>query len=423
MKENFINMFDLFYCLTNIGDMINSEITNHHRQVAYLSYRIAESMCLEKNVQREVLLAGLLHDVGAFSMEEKLEIIDNEDMKGIHKHAFVGAALLENFEPISGIARMIRFHHVPWEEGEGRFFRGMEVPLESHILHLADRIAVQLKPDLDTIGQMKTVTDHVLEGRGKLFAPEIMDAFLNISMHEYIWLDLVYEPLLTLMPQMMNFDTLELDIDESIALTQMLSNVIDFKSPFTATHSSGVAAIAVRLAELAGFSENECKKMLIAGYLHDLGKLAVSNDILEKTGPLDKNEFNAIRSHTFYTYRTLQVIDKKGDMNAWAAYHHERLDGRGYPFHLKAEDIPLGSRIMAVADVSTAITEDRPYRKGMDNEKAKKVIRDMVKNGGLCGYVSGLLLGNFEELNAAREAAQSEAERKYNIIREIDKNS
>lgn len=417
--KKFINMFDLFYCLTNTGDMINSEITNHHRQVAYLSYRIAESLGLEKNRQREILLAGLLHDVGAFSMDERLKIFDSEDFEGVHNHAFIGAALLDKFSHIEDIAEMIRFHHVPWENGKGTEFKGMDVPLESHIIHLADRIAVSVDRKSDTIGQIKTVTDKIRAGEGSLFMPDLIDAFEKISGHEYIWLDIVYEPLMTLMPQMVNFDTLELDIDDTIDLARVFANIIDFRSPFTATHSMGVAAVAEKLAELAGFSENECKMMLIAGYLHDLGKLAVSNEILEKAGPLDKEEFNAIRSHTFYTYRTLQVIDQNGDMNIWASYHHERLDGRGYPFHLKAEEIPLGSRIMAVADVFTAITEERPYREGMDNAKAVKVIRNMVKNGGLCGYVSDLLLNNFEMLSLVRKEAQNEAGKRYKEVHDI----
>lgn len=418
MNINNINMFDLIYCLTNTGDLISSEITNHHRQVAYLAYRIAEGFGLEKERQREVLLAGLLHDVGAFSMEERLKLIDNEDTEEVHRHAYVGAALLENFAPLKGIGNMIRFHHVPWQNGSGERFRGSDVPFSSHILHLADRIAVLVDRKSDTIGQIKTVTEKIRAGSGDVFVPGLVDAFLDISAHEYIWLDIVYEPLMTLMPGMVNFDTLELNMEDAISLSRIFANIIDFRSPFTATHSIGVATVANRLAELAGFSENECKMMLMAGYLHDLGKLAVSNDILEKAGPLDKAEYNAIRSHTFYTYRTLQVIGNFDTINTWASYHHERMDGRGYPFHLKAEDIPLGSRIMAVADVFTAITEDRPYRAGMDREQAKKVIKNMVRSGGLCGYTTDLLLDNFEQLSRAREDTQSKTGKEYKALHE-----
>lgn len=120
--------------------------------------------------------------------------------------------------------------------------------------------------------------------------------------------------------------------DEIIELTKIFANIIDFRNPFTATHSAGVAKTAEKLAELAGFSENECKMMLVAGYLHDLGKLAVSKSILDKPGNLDPGERNVIRSHAFYTYRLLQAIKGFEIINKWASFHHEKLNGKGYSF-------------------------------------------------------------------------------------------
>jgi HD-GYP domain-containing protein (c-di-GMP phosphodiesterase class II) len=95
--------------------------------------------------------------------------------------------------------------------------------------------------------------------------PELVDAFLRISDRECVWLDTMYNPLLTILPSMMIFDTMELTLDEVIELTEIFANLIDFRSPFTAKHSLGVAAVAERLAELVGFSENECKMMLCGG--------------------------------------------------------------------------------------------------------------------------------------------------------------
>ena len=420
MVERIVNMYDLIFCITNTGDLINNEITNHHRQVSYLAYRIAESFGISKEGQKEVFLAGLLHDVGAFSIKDRLELVDNEELPTVHNHAFIGAGILEEYAPLKNVAKIIRFHHVPWDGGKGMGFKGMDVPTESHILHLADRIAVLIHKNQDVIGQIRFICEKIQERSGTVFCPEMVDAFLKISSREYIWLDAVYEPLMTLMPQMVNMDSLELNVKDAIQLSKILAHIIDFRSPFTANHSTGVATVAEKLAQLSGFSETECKAMLIAGYLHDLGKLTISNDILEKAGPLDKEEYNAIRSHTFYTYRTLQVIKNFETVNIWASLHHERMDGRGYPFHLQAEEIPLGSRIMAVADVFTAITEDRPYRKGMELDRAKEVLISMVRTGGLCSYVVDILMDHFELLNTLREKAQRSSHRQYKKLRDID---
>ncbi len=412
MNRQFVNMFDLIFCLTNTGDLISNEIANHHKKVAYLAFRIAQQYGMTNEEQREVFLAGLLHDIGAFSTDERLELAASEP-ENVHNHAFIGAGILENFLPLKRAASIIRYHHVPWENGAGAEFEGGKVPPQSHILHLADRIVVLIDPKRDILGQVKGICDKVRADSGRLYMPELVDAFLGISGHEYVWLDTVYDAIISIIPSMISFETILLTLEEVVDLTEIFANIIDFRSPFTAKHSLGVAHVAEKLAQLSGFSENECKMMLVAGYLHDLGKLAVSNEILEKADKLDPEEFNQIRSHTFFTYRTLQVVREFSMINTWASMHHERLNGKGYPFHLTAKDIPLGSRIMAVADVFTAITEDRPYRKGMNREQAYRVINNMAANGSLCPYVCAILFEHYEQLNETRENAQKRADEKY----------
>jgi HD-GYP domain-containing protein (c-di-GMP phosphodiesterase class II) len=153
--------------------------------------------------------------------------------------------------------------------------------------------------------------------------------------------------------------------------------------------------------------------MLIAGYLHDIGKLAIDNAILEKRGKLVASEFNAIRAHTFFTYRLLSSIRGFETINRWASFHHEKLNGTGYPFHLTEESIPVGSRIMAVADVFTAITEPRPYRKGMGRDQAVSTLRSMVNIGALCGRAVASLLDHFSLLTKLCLESQLEAAEYY----------
>lgn len=239
---------------------------------------------------------------------------------------------------------------------------------------------------------------------------------MEMSVNEYIWLDVIYKPLLYILPDIVLFDAVELDIDQTIELTKIFAGIIDYRNAFTANHSAGVARTAEKLAEFAGFSENECKMMYIAGNLHDLGKLAVSKAILEKRAALNTQERNIIRCHTFYTYRLLQAIKGFETINKWAAFHHEKLNGNGYPFHLHSDAIPLGSRIMAVSDVFTAITEDRPYRKGMTLDQAVCVLDAMVEDCSLCPYVVSILKDNLEVIDQIRRDAQQESSATYNYI-------
>ncbi len=321
-----INMYDLLICFTNAADLISHDVADHHQQVAYLSLKIGEALGLSSEEKKDLMIAGLLHDVGAFSYAERLSMIDTETPK-INDHAFRGAKILEGFQPLQHPAGIIKHHHIPWENGKGKTFDGNEVKNSSHVLHLADRIAVSIDHSQNIIGQIESVQKNILEQTGTVFMPEIVDAFMDISESEYIWLDTVYKPLLYILPDIAVFEIIELDLDGIIELTKIFADIIDFRNPFTANHSAGVAKTAEKLAELAGFSEKECKMMLVAGNLHDLGKLAVDPNILDKPARLNEDEWNVMRSHTFYTYRLLQAIKGFETINKWASFHHEKLNG------------------------------------------------------------------------------------------------
>lgn len=407
-----INLYELLNCLTSAEDLISPELANHHQKVAYLALKIGEQMEVPFEQRKELVLAGLLHDIGVLSLDEHLEFVENE-APSVWNHAFRGARLLESFPPLRGAAEIIRFHHIPWNHGAGNQFEGKPISPLSHILHLADRVVVAIDGKRDVIGQIKELQQKFKARRGTYFLPEAVDAFLEISAHEYVWLDIVYKPQLSLLPDMILLDVLELDMDDVIALTRIFSWIIDFRSSFTATHSAGVAVIASALAGLAGFSEIECKMMQVAGNLHDLGKLAVKPEVLEKRANLNDEEFNAIRAHTFYTFRLLQSIRGFETINQWASFHHERIDGRGYPFHLGGDSLPLGSRIMAVADVFTAVTEDRPYRRGMHKNQVLTVMKNMADSGALCPYAVSLLASHYDSLNELRMEAQARASESF----------
>ena len=211
-------------------------------------------------------------------------------------------------------------------------------------------------------------------------------------------------------------------LDVLKSFSSVFSRIIDFRSRFTATHSSGVAAVALELTAISGFSSRECRMMEIAGYLHDLGKLAIPAEILEKNSALTYEEFNEMRKHPYYTYTILKKIKGFEHIASWAAYHHEKLNGEGYPFHLKGADFSKFARIIAVADIFTAITEDRPYRAGMDSIRALKILRGMVAEGAIDKSIVDLLEENFSRINDTRVTAQEKALLEYSALSLISEN-
>jgi len=409
-----IRIPDMIMCLSKAIDLVSPLVADHHKRVAYIASSIAAEMGLSKEEQNDLIIAGSVHDAGALSLKDRLDTL-NFEIKSPQSHAELGYLLIRKFEPFSKIAPMVRYHHVPWNYGKGAELKGETVPVGSHILHLADRVSVLIKRQKAVVGQVQGICEKIEGASGKMFMPDLVDAFKKLSERESFWFDAVSPEVSSVLEREARLGTIELDMDGLLELGRLFSRIIDFRSRFTAVHSSGVAVCAEALACLAGMSAQECRMMRLAGYLHDLGKLAVPAEILEKPARLTKSEFNTIKSHTFYTFRILENIGSLDVVNTWASFHHERLDGKGYPFHRK--ELSLGSMIMAVADVFTAITEDRPYRKGMPYNEALQVLKGMASSSQLNEDLVLILSRHYDEMNSIRSSAQKEASEEYRKFR------
>lgn len=415
-KEFHVSEFKLVMALSEAADLICAELGRHQMQVAYIAVRIGEVLGLSGEERNKLIMAGLLHDIGGISLKERLGLLHFEEVEKFYNHAEIGYLLLRSFEPLSDIATLVRFHHVPWGNGRVSTFKEQQVAVGSHILHLADRVAVLTNKQKEVLGQYRTIDEKIEKLSGEVFMPETVNAFKVLKEEESFWFDIVSPSIDLILADKMSAKVIELDMERLISLSSVFSKIIDYRTKFTATHSSGVAAVAKTLAKLVGFSDLECLMMEIAGYLHDLGKLAVPAEILEKPGKLTDEEFNIVRKHTYHTYNILRYIDNLDIIAEWASFHHESLNGGGYPFKIKGQNLMLGSRIMAVADVFTAITEDRPYRSGMTRENAFNTLQGMVDNGKLDAYIVSLLKDHFEEVNSLRMAAQKVSTDEYKQI-------
>ena len=279
--------------------------------------------------------------------------------------------------------------------------------MESHLIHLADRIAVLVNRKKPIFDEAPKVRDKINALSGPTFVPEMVDAFLEMSRKEVFWLDFVHQNIGKVLRTKSRLPRITLGVDGLLELSRFYALIIDTRSRFTATHSSGVAATAEKLAQLSRLSVLQSKKVRIAGYLHDIGKLAVPDSILEKNGSLDLIEWRTIRSHTYYTHQILDAVDGLQDIAKWASDHHENLDGDGYPFRHAEDRLPLESRILAVADVFTALSEDRPYRDGMDSGQIVKILLEMVAERKLDHDVVETLISQMDDVQLVRQEAQA----------------
>ncbi len=248
--------------------------------------------------------------------------------------------------------------------------RGGEIPLLGRILCLAQTVEV-----FYSVRGRAAAYEVAAARSGAWFDPELVDALCSFRDDAAFWGRVASpDPAREVARQEPEEPRLPFDDTGLDLIAEGFARVIDAKSPFTARHSEGVAHIAVGIAGELGFDATELSEVRRAPLLHDIGKLGVSNRILDKPGKLNDEEWKAVRRHPEYTLRILERVPAFAPLAEMAASHHERMDGRGYHRGLHAGDLPLAYRLLVVADVFEALTATRPYRAGMPVEKALSIV-------------------------------------------------
>jgi len=413
-REINVPLFDMVMSLANAIDLVSPALVNHHNRVAYVASSLASELGLSAIEQKDLMLAGALHDVGALSLKDRLDALAFEcSSETVSRHGAMSCALLRSFAPFADVAPMTRYHHTPWEGHEDG-----DIPRGSHLLHLADRVAVLVNRGNSLTGQSREIVERVTAQSGRKFGPQYVEAFTNLAARDSFWRELASPHIRSVLEERFRSAMVQLDMQGILNLARLFGQIIDFRSRFTATHSCGVAAIAEALSRQLGFNEQERCLIKAAGYLHDLGKLAVPSSILEKQGKLTEDEYSVMKGHAYHTFQVLEPVDALRVVNQWASFHHERLDGSGYPFNRAGRDISLEARIIAVADIFSALTESRPYRPELPNDDALQILRQMALDGALDHNVVGMLRLHYRELSHLRQEAELAAAKEYQQFRQ-----
>jgi len=162
----------------------------------------------------------------------------------------------------------------------------------------------------------------------------------------------------------------------STATLEALVNALEAKDPYLRGHSARVADLSANVATEMGLNEEDVERVRMAGRLHDLGKIGTRDDVVNKEGPLTPEEFEHVKQHVIIGAQILAPLVHLGEVVSMVRSHHERFDGTGYPDGLRGEDIPIGGRIIAAAEVYDALTQSRPYQEMMTPEQAVERMTD-----------------------------------------------
>ncbi|MBN1500293.1 MAG: HD domain-containing protein [Spirochaetes bacterium] len=409
--ENTINLGNLLLSLSNAADLANTKIAQHQQRTAYIALEICKTAGVSEKVTADIFMAALMHDLGAITISET-KSMDNFETLNTDDHCLRGELLLRRIPEFQRVAKIVRNHHTPWTSL--RELPESDSVLSSQILMLADNIERMINTGKYILHQTDEITDRVRKLGGVEIDPVLIKIFLEFSHREEFWLDIISPRLYSLLFHTGPLHSIEVNYQIIENISKLFRDIIDYKSPFTATHTSGVSASAEMISKLFGLTDVEIQEVKIAGNFHDLGKLVVPNSILDKPGKLTKEEYEIIKCHSYYTYYTINSIEGLEHIAEWAAYHHEKLDGSGYPFHYDKNDITIFSRIIAVADIFTAVSEHRPYRKKMEKEEIIKFLSGLSKDNLIDSKVVELLFDNYDSISEHVSIIQELSSEFYN---------
>ena len=248
---------------------------------------------------------------------------------------------------------------------------GEDIPLLARIMCLAQTVEV-----FHAAGGRGAALDVARERRATWFDPALVDALLLLQDDAELWLELAApDPSVALGHHEPGDRVVDADPDRLDSIAEAFARIIDAKSPFTARHSEGVARIAAAIGDRLGWTPDELRDLRRAALLHDVGKLGVSNRILDKPGKLDADEWAAMQRHPALTAQILGRVEAFRPIAVPAAAHHERLDGSGYHLGIPAGQLSPAARVLAVADVAEALSAERPYRGALPADEVLRIMR------------------------------------------------
>ncbi len=394
-----VDLRQMIIAIETAVSFVGMNDTNHGKRVGYIASQLAHFLGFNDQEIQFSFELGLLHDCGVSTEQMHSNLVNHFDWNEADKHCDIGYRLLKDFQPLAHYSVPILYHHTHWKELKNldicRHDRDM-----ANLIFLSDRIDVLAAAhyESDILLARKEIVHSITHYAGSFFNPKFVEAFEKLEKSEAFWISLEDRHITRYTWDMGQIESNKLlSLFQIKQLSLILAYIVDQKSPFTAQHSLKVADLAKHLSLTYGLAADQCEKVEIASLLHDLGKLHIPDNILEKNGPLNITERAIMNQHSYETYEILRHIKGLGELAQWAAFHHEGIDGSGYPFHPAERELSIEARVIAVADVFQALVQDRPYRQGMPLDKVVTILNELVIKGQLDKTIVELAKSNADD--------------------------
>ena len=417
-----VRLAEVLSALTYALDLTDGQRPGHTLRTCVIAMRFGEALGLEPRLREALYYAALLKDSGCSSNAARLTELFGSDDHGVKlsmrmidwhdrfrthlqaakncgvgqsplvvvRHLFKlmrapdptreiisarchrGAQIAHNLGFPQETSDAIQYVDEHWcGLGHPVGLSGAEIPLLSRILLISQTIEA-----FWTEVGLKAAFEMAKKRRGKWFDPALVDEIYKWRRDAKWWgaianIDHIEKLVLALEP---GADPMVATDDRLDKIAYAFASVIDAKTPFTFRHSTNVAGYASAITTALGYDTRISRDVLRAGLLHDIGKLGISNRILDKPAALTDVERNEMKKHPAWTWEILERVPAFHRFALPASLHHERLDGGGYPWGIPADGLDFASRILGISDVYEALTADRPYRGPMDPTQALAIM-------------------------------------------------
>ena len=395
-----LNLTDTLYALSFALDTVQYEmggISNEHgKHVAFISFLMGKYLNYDNDKLNDLVGLAILHD-NAFTEYVREEynngelydydvIASDDEILKIRNgflnqpmHNIVGEKNISLIPFRTNVKNVILYHHENVDGTGPLHIKEKDTNELAQIIHIADMMDVLF--DLKTLNE-KEFNEAIIKIKnleGKLFSKKMVDTLCNCLSFDDI-LDLQQQGAVPYLKKNLESHIYDYTDQQIKNICQFFAQIIDYKSSVTKNHSLGVADKCYKMAKYYGFDDDKAIRFYFAGAFHDIGKLIISNDILEKPGKLTPLEFETIKNHAKATEMILAGIEGIDDIRRWASRHHEKLDGSGYTSSLGAKELSFEDRLLACIDIYQALLERRSYKGVFSHDDSIDIMKEMADN-------------------------------------------
>lgn len=404
MKIQF-NYFNVINTIRKSLNFIDNNITNHGDEVAYIVYKIASHLNFDKEDLKSLVIASMLHDIGACKTDNLNEFLNFEN-NSTEKHIVYGYLFIKYFSPIPQMAKTILYHHKNFCD-----LKDTKEEYMANLINLADSISIMKY----MCGSYEKFNEKFIEivNNENRYNKEYIDILLKLKSENSICENLFNYTYLEELEEFIN--KIEYTQEELLDYIQLIIFSIDFRSKQTLVHSLAVSATTKEICKILNFTEEDEHLCTVAALLHDIGKIATPVDILKKPGCLSYEEFEVMKDHVCKTRKILEYLGNERVRDI-ASNHHEKLNGKGYPRGLDYKSLTIEDRVVAIADIFVALTERRYYRDSLSKDEVSKILNRCVLNNEIDKDIVDIVLKNYNRILSSIEDSVDKFNNKMNKI-------